>query len=74
VALVLAIDVCGSIDDNRFKRQREGITAAERLFATQPLIAAAKLSTFRVTAGRTRRFVDGGRKGCRSVAWADNLR
>ena len=28
VALVLAIDVSGSVDDNRFKLQREGIAAA----------------------------------------------
>src|SRR5262245_51854568 len=28
VALVLAVDVSGSVDDNRFKLQREGIAAA----------------------------------------------
>jgi hypothetical protein len=28
VALVLAIDVSGSVDDNRFRLQREGIAAA----------------------------------------------
>jgi hypothetical protein len=43
VVLVLAIDVCGSIDDNHFKLQREGIAAAERLFATQPLIAGRQV-------------------------------
>jgi hypothetical protein len=42
VVLVLAIDVCGSIDDNHFKVQR-GIAAAERLFATQSLIAGRQV-------------------------------
>jgi hypothetical protein len=73
VALVLTIDVCGSIDDNHFKLQREGIAAAERLFATQPLIAGRQVIDVSGY-GRIRRFVDGGGKGCCSVAWADNLR
>ena len=39
VALVLAIDVSGSVDDNRFRLQREGIAAAlesEELAAAVP--------------------------------------
>src|ERR1700751_4255404 len=37
VALVLAIDVSGSVNDNRFKLQREGIAAA---LASEEVVAA----------------------------------
>lgn len=44
VALVLAVDVSGSVDDNRFKLQREGIAAA---LESEELAAAVSIGVNR---------------------------
>jgi Protein of unknown function (DUF1194) len=64
LALVLAIDVSGSVDDNRFKLQREGIAVA----LDSEEVAAAVLSGVNQTieiAGRGARMKigEGGRTG-----------
>ena len=64
LALVLAIDVSGSVDDNRFKLQREGIAVA----LDSDEVAAAVLSGVNQTieiAGRGARMKigEGGRTG-----------
>ncbi|HEV3395452.1 MAG TPA: DUF1194 domain-containing protein [Xanthobacteraceae bacterium] len=64
MALVLAIDVSGSVDDNRFKLQREGIAVA----LDSEEVAAAVLSGVNRTieiAGRGARMKigEGGRTG-----------
>jgi uncharacterized protein DUF1194 len=48
VALVLAIDVSGSVDDNRFKLQREGIAAALESEEVAAAIAAGVNQTIEI--------------------------
>src|SRR5260370_33337017 len=48
LALVLALDVSGSVDDNRFKLQREGIAAA---LESEELAAAISMRVNRTIEG-----------------------